>query len=217
MKKIVPLLLLAFVMCQCNFNSKQNQPEEKSLRDQYPEKFTEDYIGERAKTLIDMVPDHAFNAANKPAFTESYFNLLEEAWAVPSNNIGGIGDEEFLYYFLTGNGDCDCPSHPKTILETKVLGDDSAMVKMNYIHNDHEMLLNFVNGDWVIADFDGTKDAMAEYINTQRDMLMNLDLNALHDTLLNEMVGEFSTKEDVEAQFEEYKASIENYFNKYPK
>lgn len=217
MKKIIPLLLLAIVMCQCDFKATQDQPEEKSLRDQYPEKFAENYIGERAKTLIDFVPDHAFDASCKPAFTESYFNLLQEAWAVPVYNFGSIGDEEFLYYFLTGNGDCDCPSHPKTILETKVLDDNSAMVKMNYIHVDHEMLLNFVNGEWVIADFDGTKNQMTEYVRNQRDNLMKLDLDSLHNAMLNELVGDFYTKEEVETRFDTFKASLEKYFENYPK
>ena len=195
MKKVLSLLLLAFVMCQCNLQTTQNKTEKKSPRDQYPEKFTENYICDRAKTLIDFVPDHAFDPSIKPAFTESYYNLLEEAWAVPVDN-EYIGDEEFLYYFMTGNGDCNCDSHPKTILDFKLLEDDSAWVKMNYIHQDHEMLLHFENGEWVIADFDGTKEQMEDYIRNQRDYLKNLDL----DSILNE----------------EYKTSIETYFNKYP-
>lgn len=195
MKKVLSLLLLAFVMCQCNLQTTQNKTEEKSPRDQYPEKFTENYICDRAKTLIDFVPDHAFDPSIKPAFTESYFNLLEEAWAVPVDN-EYIGDEEFLYYFMTGNGDCDCNSHPKTILDFKLLEDDSAWVKMNYIHQDHEMLLHFEDGEWVIADFDGTMEQLADYISNQRDYLMNLDLDSVLD--------------------EEYKTSIETYLNKYP-
>ena len=188
-------MLLAFVMCQCNLQTTQNKTEEKSPRDQYPEKFTENYICDRAKTLIDFVPDHAFDPSIKPAFTESYFNLLEEAWAVPVDN-EYIGDEEFLYYFMTGNGDCDCNSHPKTILDFKLLEDDIAWVKMNYIHQDHEMLLHFEDGEWVIADFDGTMEQLADYISNQRDYLMNLDLDSVLD--------------------EEYKTSIETYLNKYP-
>lgn len=188
-------MLLAFVMCQCNLQTTQNKTEEKSPRDQYPEKFTGNYICDRAKTLIDFVPDHAFDPSIKPAFTESYFNLLEEAWAVPVDN-EYIGDEEFLYYFMTGNGDCDCNSHPKTILDFKLLEDDSAWVKMNYIHQDHEMLLHFEDGEWVIADFDGTMEQLADYISNQRDYLMNLDLDSVLD--------------------EEYKTSIETYLNKYP-
>lgn len=195
MKKVLSLLLLAFVMCQCNLQTTQNKTEEKSPRDQYPEKFTENYICDRAKTLIDFVPDHAFDPSIKPAFTESYFNLLEEAWAVPVDN-EYIGDEEFLYYFMTGNGDCDCNSHPKTILDFKLLEDDSAWVRMNYIHQDHEMLLHFEDGEWVIADFDGTMEQLADYISNQRDYLMNLDLDSVLD--------------------EEYKTSIETYLNKYP-
>lgn len=216
MKKVLALLLLAFVMCQCNNQpGQQNQPAQKSLREQYPEQFTENFIGERAKVLMESVPDHAFNPANKPAFTESYFNLLEEAWMVPVNSFEGIGPEEFLYYFVTGNGDCDCTSHPKTILDVKLLDDENALVKMNYIHEDHDMALHFENGNWVIADFDGTKDQLAEYIREQRDELMQLDFDSLRTSMLDEADG--LPKEEVEKLFNEYKSSVEAYFNKYPK
>lgn len=218
MKKVLSLLLLAFVMCQCNNQSgQQNQPEDKSNRSQYSEMFTDDYVNDQAMKLIDFVPDHAFDPSSKPAFTESYFKLLEEAWMVPVNSFEGIGPEEFLYYFMTGNGGCECTSHPKTILSTKVSDDDSALVKMNYLHEDHDMLLHFENGKWVIADFDGTKDELAEYIREQRDELMKLDLDSLHNAMLKEADGELFTKEAVEAEFDEYKASVEAYYKKYPK
>ena len=148
MKKVLSLLLLAFVMCQCNNqpaqqNQQQNQqPAQKSLREQFPEKFTEKYIGDQAMKLIDFVPDHAFDPSIKPAFTESYFNLLEEAWTVPVYDFGIIGDDEWLYYFMTGNGGCECTSHPKTVDNVKVLDDENALVKMNYIHEDHDMALH---------------------------------------------------------------------------
>lgn len=217
MKRVLPFLILAFVLCQCGSKAPQDKTNNKSPRDQYPEKFTENYIGERAKMLIEFVPDHAFDPSIKPAFTKAYFDLLDEAWMVPVNSFEGIGPEEFLYYFMTGNGDCECSSHPKTIHDIKVLDDDSAWVKMNYIHQDHEMVLHFEDGDWVIADFDGTKDQLADYIHEQRDVLMKLDLDSLHGVMLKELVGDYYSKKDVEAQFDEYKSSVEAYFKKYPK
>ena len=220
MKKVLSLLLLAFVMCQCNNqpgqqNQQQNQqPAQKSLREQYPEKFTEKYISDQAMKLIEFVPDHKFETSIKPAFTESYFNLLEEAWTVPVYDFGIIGDDEWLYYFMTGNGGCECTSHPKTVDSVKVLDDENALVKMNYIHEDHDMALHFENGDWVIADFDGTKDELAEYIREQRDGLMKLDLDSLNTAMLKEFVGD---KKEVEEWFNKYKSSIDAYFKKYPK
>lgn len=216
MKKVFPILVLALLMCQCNSQATHNEPQKKSPRDQYPEKFTENYIGERAKMLIEFVPDHAFDQSIKPAFTGDYFNLLEEAWAVPVYDNGVIGENEWLYYFMTGNGDCECSSHPKTILDLKVLDDDSAWVKMNYIHQDHDMVLHFEDGDWVIADFDGTKDQLADYIREQRDFLVDLNLDSFHD-MLKYIFGDSFTKEEAAAEYDDFKSSVDDYFKKYPK
>ena len=215
MKKVFPILVLALLMCQCNSQATHNETQRKSPRDQYPEKFTENYIGERAKMLIEFVPDHVFDQSIKPAFTGDYYKLLEEAWAVPVYDNGVIGENEWLYYFMTGNGDCECSSHPKTILDLKVLDDDSAWVKMNYIHQDHDMVLHFEDGDWVIADFDGTKDQLADYIREQRDFLVDLNLDSFYD-MMKVIFGDSFTKEEAAAEYDDFKSSVEAYFKKYP-
>ena len=216
MKKVFPILVLALLMCQCNSQATHNETQRKSPRDQYPEKFTENYIGERAKMLIEFVPDHVFDQSIKPVFTGDYYKLLEEAWAVPVYDNGVIGENEWLYYFMTGNGDCECSSHPKTILDLKVLDDDSAWVKMNYIHQDHDMVLHFEDGDWVIADFDGTKDQLADYIREQRDFLVDLNLDSFYD-MMKVIFGDSFTKEEAAAEYDDFKSSVEAYFKKYPK
>ena len=84
MKKVFALLLLALVMCQCNFGS-SDQPAKNSLRDQYPEKFTEEYIADRAMSLggklcnCDPYNVYAFNNV----FTTKYGDILKEALALP--------------------------------------------------------------------------------------------------------------------------------------
>ena len=52
MKRVLILLLLAFVMCQCNNQSgQQNQSAQKSSSEQDSEKFSKDYIGRRTLEL----------------------------------------------------------------------------------------------------------------------------------------------------------------------
>ena len=71
-------------MCQCNFGS-SDQPTKKSLRDQYPEKFTEEYISDRAVTLADKLcncdPYNIYSFNN--VFTKDYEELLKEIMALP--------------------------------------------------------------------------------------------------------------------------------------
>ena len=130
--------------------------------------FTDDDIAEAAKSLIDGVPDHVFNLDCSTAFTPEYFTLLRDAWAKPSDaGEGMIGSEEWLYYFISGNGDCDCPSHPKTVTAVNRQSDTTATVAINYFHRDHTMQLVLRDGRWLIADFDSTKSALQTYITTE--------------------------------------------------
>ena len=103
MKRVLPLLLLALVMCQCNFEPSQDQPAKKTLRDQYPEKFTEEYIGDRALTLGDKLCNcdpynvYAFNNV----FTKEYGDLLKESLALPQG-IDGDGPSAYLWIEFAG-------------------------------------------------------------------------------------------------------------------
>lgn len=218
MKKTLVLIALAFLMCQCG-NQQPQQKEEapvKSNKEAYPEKFTSAYITERAQKLIDFVPDHEFDPASAPAFSKEYFSLLEEAWTFPTDDLLGIGSDEWLYYFLTGNGDCDCASHPKTVKSLAVMNESVAKVKMNYIHNDHDMTLVFVDGDWVIDDFDGTKAELEEYNQQQRKYFSDIDLDEYFDKVSFEVNG-FMPEEEQAEMFDSYREQVETYFKKYPK
>ena len=102
MKKIIPLLLLALVMCQCNFKS-SNEPAKKSLRDQYPEKFTTDYIADRsvdlAEKLCNCDPYNVYSFNN--VFTTEYGDLLKQALALPEG-IDGDGPSSGLWIEFAG-------------------------------------------------------------------------------------------------------------------
>lgn len=215
MKKVFPLMLLALLMCQCSFQTTQNTSDNKSPRDLYPERFTDSYISEKAMKLIDFVPDHGFDPSIKVAFTDKYYSLLEEAWAVPVYDIGVIGDDEWLYYFMTGNGDCDCSSHPKTILELMVMDDHNAWVKMNYIHRDHNLVLHFEDGDWKIDNFDGTLDELENYIRDERKQLRIIDWPTYIKAQVDDLKGYMTEKEATDA-LNEFKSRVDAYFEKYP-
>ena len=102
MKKVLSLILLAFVMCQCNFQS-SNEPAKKTLRDQYPEKFTSDYIAERSTALAEKLCNcdpynvYAFNNV----FTTEYGDLLKQALALPQG-IDGDGPSSGLWIEFAG-------------------------------------------------------------------------------------------------------------------
>lgn len=213
MKKLLPALLLMLVICQCSpVKREKRQP---TPWDQYPEKFTKEYISESAIRLIDYVPDHEFNPSIKPAFGEQYFSLLEEAWAVPVVDIDGIGENEWLYYFLTGNDGDEYTDRTKTVLEAMMMDDWNSYAKMEYLGREHDIVMHFENGDWTINNFDGTQDDLAIYIRRQRQNLRSIEWESFSDGLVNEMKG-YMAEDEVIAWVSDFKARVEAYFAKYP-
>jgi hypothetical protein len=214
MKKVLPLLLLVFVLCQCSPVKREKRPP--TPREQYPEKFTTDYVNQSAKKLIDYVPDHEFNPSIKRYFNEEYYSLLEESWAVPVDDIMGIGENEWLYYFMTGNGgDEEFMDHSKNILETVVMDDYNAWVQMEYLGRIHDIVMHFENEDWVISNFDGTKDQMLRYIRDQRTHLRNINWQQYYDVTIEDNKA-YIPEEEIVAMLDEFKAEVNAYLAKYP-
>ena len=213
MKKLLPILLLVLVVCQCSPVTREKRPA--TPREQYPEKFTTDYINQSAMKLVDYIPDHEFNPSIKPYFNEEYYKLLEESWAIPVDDIMGIGENEWLYYFLTGNDGDESLDHSKNILESVAMDDYNAWVQMDYLGNVHDIVMHFENGDWVISNFDGTKDQMIRYIRSQREHLRSIDWQQYYEATIEDNKA-YIPEEDIVSWLDEYKAEVDAYFAKYP-
>lgn len=123
---------------------------------------------QEAMSLIKCVPDH-YNWGPTESFTEEYYSLLVEAWAVPNDDpCGDIGSGEFLSYFMSGNGDV------YDRIEIKSIKSDGNRATVNFDcawpNSRHNHSLNLVySGKWIIEDFDGTKQEMLEYIRASRE------------------------------------------------
>ena len=44
---------------------------------------------------------------------------------------------------------------PKTVKSVAVIDDNVAKIKFNYLEGDHEVVLKFDNGDWLLGEIDG--------------------------------------------------------------
>ena len=166
MKKVLPLLLMAFVLCQCT----PTNPKVKYVTplSEHPEQFTKDYISQSAMKLIDYVPDHHFDPSIKSAFSEKYYNLLKEAWDIALENPDNVDENEWLYHFISGNDDIANSDRTKTILETAVMDDWNTYAKMEYLGIVHDIVMHYENGDWVISNFDGTLDRLDWFVKKHR-------------------------------------------------
>ena len=208
MKRVLPLLLLAFVMCQCNFGPSQDQPAKKSLRDKFPEKFTEEYIGDRALTLGDKLCNcdpynvYAFNNV----FTSQYGDLLKEALALPAD----YNEDYNLVWISFSEEMCSLVA----VTDIKV-NDNKAKITMDseYLGKD-ELSMVFVDDEWLIDDLGNcSRSFLKEVLQNQRKFYKSIDwLEYIEDL---EYRG-YSKEEAVEMS-NQFKEEIETYFENYPK
>lgn len=210
MKRVLILLLLAFVMCQCNHQpGRQNQPAQKSLREQYPEKFTENYISERILSLgkklcnCDPYEDDFFY----DEFTNEYGDLFKESLALPEG-VDGDGPSAWQWIDLAGEL-CTI----KDVTDINMIDNKAKLVWVGEDNEKDEVALSFVDGEWLIDDIGNcSKKYMKDIIQEYRIYYKSIDWLELPRQL--EVRG-YSKEEAVQAS-DGLKEQIETYFGKYP-
>ena len=209
MKRVLSLVLLAFVMCQCNFQSSQDQQAEKSLRDQYPEKFTNEYVSDRASALAAQLcqcDPYTVNSLNNVC-TKEYGDLLKHVLALPEG-IDGDGPSAGLWIEFAGEL-CSMTA----ITDVKVTDDQAKLVVTSEAYDKDEMSLAFVGDDWVIDDFGNcSKQFMKDLIQESREKYQSMDW----DELINVLVERGYTKEDAAEASQGLKQEVDAYFANYP-
>lgn len=207
MKKVLALLLLAFVMCQCNFGS-SDQPSNKSLRDQYPEKFTEEYISDRALSLGDKLcncdPYNIYSFNN--VFTKEYEDLLKEIMALPD----GFNEDQ------TGGQWTPFSEELCSLLavtDVKVTDNKAKVFMDSEAYGEDVLDLVFVDNEWMIDNLGNcSKNYMKEVIKAEREYFKSIDwLEFINDF---ERTG--YSKEQAVRLSNEYKDAIDKYFENYP-
>lgn len=210
MKKVLPLLLLAFVMCQCNFSSTPEQPSKNSLRDKYPEKFTEEYIGERASDLAEKLCHcdpynvYAFNNV----FTREYGELLKEGLALPQG-IDGDGPSSGLWIEMAGEL-CSVLA----VTSVKVDGNHAKVTMDSEYYDTDNLSMSFVDDEWLIDDLGNcSKKWLKGVIQESRKYYKSIDWLEL----IHELEERGYSKEDAVEASEGFQQEIETYFEIYPK
>lgn len=84
MKRVLAILFLLFPFLSCC------QPKT--------------FLTDRTLELCQYIPDHVLKPEAKEAMTPDFFRALSEAFNAPVADYGEIGDNEWLWYFVTGNG-----------------------------------------------------------------------------------------------------------------
>lgn len=75
-------------------------------------------LTDRALELCQYIPDHVLKPEAKEAMTPEFFLALSEAFDAPVADFEEIGDNEWLWYFVTGNGGSEPAYSVKSVSQT---------------------------------------------------------------------------------------------------
>lgn len=209
MKKVLALLLLAFVMCQCNNQSGQQNQSNDNMRSKYPEKFTEDYIAERSLGLADKLcscdPTNVYTFNN--TFTNEYGDLLKESLALPEG-IDGDGPSAWQWIELAGEL-CTL----QAVTEVEVNGNKAKVIWDSDEYGEDELALSFVDGEWLIDDIGNcSQKYMKNKIKESRKYYKSIDWLEL----IHQLEERGYSKEDAVQASDDLREQIETYFGNYP-
>lgn len=118
------------------------------------------------EALCKFIPDHGMRVEAKQYLTEDYFNAYSEAFEAPTGSYGEIGEGEWLFYFVSGNGG------GQPVFAVKDFQRDGGRIEADVeIVGDpdpHKAIFVKEGGQWKVADWDSTKTQCVEYIKDMR-------------------------------------------------
>ena len=134
-------------------------------------------LSERALELCQYVPDHVLKPEAKDHMTPEFFRSLSEAFDAPVVDYGEIGDNEWLWYFVTGND----AATPEFTVKSISLVDETHAVATIAVQKRSDVTQELfddvaeypvemvrVDGQWLLDDFDGKKAECVEYVKEMR-------------------------------------------------
>lgn len=174
-----------------------------------PKQEMPELTAERFQQLASNIPDHIV-IGDSAFFTPEYYNAWQNAMAIPDGGLGGIGMNEFMFYFVCGNDPCD--SHQYKLDSVSMVG-DTALVDFQIIHSrgngqPHTFKLVLCDGQWIIADYDTTLSEMKNYLKEQRAFLKSDEYKGYADEILNDTAASDEWKEQVRKELKE----VDEYF-----
>ena len=172
-------------------------------------------LSERVLELCQYIPDHGLKPEAKDVMTPVFFQALSEAFDAPVVDYGEIGDNEWLWYFVTGNdaatpeftvkslSNVD-PTHAVATIAVQKRSDVTQELFDDVAEYPFEMVR--VDGQWLMDDFDGKK---AECIAFVKEMRAKYESGEL----LKYMESEDYLLEYVP----DFKRRVDNFYEKYGK
>lgn len=193
MKRVLAILFLLFPFLSCC------QPKT--------------FLTDRTLELCQYIPDHVLKPEAKEAMTPDFFRALSEAFNAPVADYVEIGDNEWLWYFVTGNGGSEPVYSVKSVSQTDK---DSARAIITVRQKwedgsfaeeytkEYEVLLKRVDGQWLLDDFDGKKAACQAYVRQVREKYAS-----------GEYVKYLESAEDLKEYVPDFQERVKDFYAKY--
>lgn len=165
MKRAAVCLLAAVVWTGCGNTGKQQK-----------EQSGPEQLKERAGELCRYVPDHELREGAIEYMTGDFYAVLDTMFHhLPEHE---AMDHEWLYYFVTGNGGTIADyevadvtltdeDHAVATIRVRQKWEDGSFDPESDIE-EHSLYMERVQGQWLMADFDGHKADCIRYIANNR-------------------------------------------------
>lgn len=162
----------------------------------------EEKLKQRAAELCQYIPDHELLEKSRGYLTADFYAVLDTMFNhLPEHE---AMDHEWLHYFVTGNGGTIADY---TVTAVEQTDDDHAVATISVRQKwedgsfdstadveEHRLYMERVDGQWLMADFDGHKADCIRHIAICRDEQAMRD--AIGDYLVHE-IGEHYLKGEI--------------------
>lgn len=168
-----------------------------------------------ALKLCDYIPDHGLRQDARDYLTPAYFRAYSEAFDAPDGAYGEIGESEWLYYFVTGNGG----SFPYFSVQSLTRTDQTHAVaditiqdiwveggKPDPEKRAHRISMVLMDGRWRLDDFDKTKQGCRDYVRMMRAQYKS-----------GEIVRYLQSQDYSRPYIPDFLESVEEFYRKYGK
>ena len=150
-------------------------------------------LEERAAELCAYIPDHELLQKSRDYMTPDFYAVLDTMfYRLPQHE---ALDHEWLYYFVTGNGGTIADyevvkveqtdkDHAVATISVRQVWEDGSFDPESDVE-EHTLLMERVNGKWLMSDFDDHKADCIRYIaNNRKEQAIR---QAISDYLLREI------------------------------
>ena len=172
-------------------------------------------LSERALELCQFIPDHGLNPEATDYMTPEFFGALSEAFDAPVVDYGEIGDNEWLWYFVTGNDAATPEFTVKSISlvdETHAVATIAVQKRSDITQELFDEVAEYpvemvrVDGQWLLDDFDGKKAECNQYVQQMRNKYKS-----------GELLRYLESEDYLKEYIPDFKKRVEDFYRKYGK